>query len=879
MADTVLLIDGNSIAFRAFFATINSLDRFTNHAGVHTNAIFGFNNMLDILLKQVEPSKVLVAFDAGKTTFRTAKYGDYKGGRQKTASELLEQMPLIKQMLDGYGIEHYELKNWEADDIIGTMAKQAEDAGSEVIVVTGDRDLTQLATDKTTVAVTVKGVQELEEYTPKYVEEKLGITPEQIIDMKGLMGDTSDNYPGVQKVGEKTAIKLVKQFGSVENLYDNIDTLKTSKMKEHLIEDKDKAIMSKDLATIRRNAPITMSLADIDYSGPNVEVLRDFFTDMDMKGALAKIGGAEETAAPEAKWTVLTADNIGDALQLKSPVAFGLEMLDDNYHSANITAFYVGDADQTFVSADLSLLDDLEFHMWLEDSARELTVFDAKRMIVAAARLQLNIKPACDELLASYLLDPDDNSADLGTMARRRSYLNLPSDAEVYGKGAKRKQPEDDVFFNHLALKSQAMLTLRAGLLADLEKQGETKLFTDLEMPLAGVLAKMEIRGIKLEPDTLADMGETFKGSLAVMEQDIYREAGHEFNINSPKQLGTVLFEDLGLPAIKKTKTGNYSTNVEVLEQLQSAHPIVKDILSWRELSKIQSTYVNGLQKALQPDGRIHTRYLQTLTQTGRLSSIDPNMQNIPARGLGKQVRKAFVPTHPDWVIYSSDYSQIELRVLAHISGDENMREAFREGRDIHANTAMKIFNLKSPDEVTPDMRRQAKATNFGIVYGISDFGLSKNIGITRSQAKQFIDGYFAQYPKVHEYMAHMVSVAQEQGYVETIMHRRRYLHDINSRNHNLRSFAERTAMNTPIQGSAADIIKIAMVRMDRALKDSNLHARMLLQVHDELIFEAPASELEELKKLTTSVMDSAVKLAVPLKVDNHAGDNWFDAK
>lgn len=878
MSQTVLLIDGNSITFRAFYATYTSLDRFTNHAGIHTNAIFGFNNMLDNLLQRIRPDKVLVAFDAGRTTFRTAKFADYKGGRQKTPSELSEQIPLIKELLDGYQIAHYELVDWEADDIIGTVAKQSAANGDDVIIVTGDQDLTQLAADRITVAVTKKGVAEIDEYTPESIMADQGVTPKQIIDLKGLRGDTSDNYPGVTGIGPKTALKLIKEYGSIEALYEQVDDLKKSKMKDNLIADRENAFLSKELATIRQDAPVEIELSALDYAGPDTDKLRAFFTEMDMKTALKRLGGDVPQEVAKAEYTVLTPENLDAVQQLTGPLAFNLEMLTDNYHLADIVAFTIADATHTFVSQDLSLLDDLTLHLWLEDDARDLTVFDTKRNVVAARRLGFNLKPTFDVLLAAYLLDPDDNSDDLGTLARRNDYDQLPSDEEVYGKGVKRALPEDDVLYNHLALKAQALLALRPTLTQALEDQQETALFADLEMPLATVLADMEIRGIKVQPETLQEMGETLTGSLNVLEQDIYREAEHEFNLNSPKQLGVVLFEELGLPIIKKTKTG-YSTSVEVLEQLKSSHPIIQMILDWRALAKVQSTYVVGLQKTIQPDGKIHTRYQQTLTQTGRLSSVEPNLQNIPARGLGKQVRQAFVPSEPGWVIYSSDYSQIELRVLAHISGDANMQEAFREGRDIHANTAMKIFNVADPADVTSDMRRQAKATNFGIVYGISDFGLAKNIGITRKQAKAFIDGYFEQYPQVHDYMDKMVKQAREQGYVETLLHRRRYLHDINSRNFNLRGFAERTAMNTPIQGSAADIIKVAMVHMAAVLKEHHMQARMLLQVHDELIFEAPESELEQLRELTIKVMDSAYKLDVPLKVDSHAGANWYDVK
>ncbi len=877
MSTKILLIDGNSVAFRAFYATYTALESFTNHAGVHTNAIFGFDNMLANLLKRVAPDKVLVAFDAGKTTFRTTKYDNYKGGRQKTPEELLEQMPLIKQMLDAYGIQHYELANYEADDIIGTLAHAGDQTDAEVTVVTGDRDLTQLTTDRVTVAVTVKGVQEIESYTPAHVLEKLGVAPKQIIDLKGLMGDTSDNYPGVTKVGEKTALKLIKQFDSIENLYDHLDELKPSKMKENLINDRDNAFMSKDLARIRCDAPITVTLADIDFNGPDVDALRDFYTEMDMKNALKRLG-AVPVEVKQVAYTELTADNLGEAMALKAPVAFELAMIGDNYHTEELRGFMVADADRVFVSTDVTLLSDLEFNMWLGDSARQLTVFDAKRNVVAAARAGVQIRPDFDALLASYLIDPDDNSTDLGTLARQHDYTQLQADVDVFGKGAKLHMPEHDDFCNHLAQKADALLTLRPQLQAELKDQDEAALFTDLELPLSFVLAQMEQDGIALDVNVLKEMGEQFTGSMAVLEQDIYREAGREFNLNSPKQLGVVLFEDLGLPVIKKTKTG-YSTSVDVLEQLRTSSPIIQMILDWRGLSKLQSTYINGLQKAVHDDGKIHTRYLQTLTQTGRLSSVDPNMQNIPARGMGKQVRHAFVPSKPDWVIFSSDYSQIELRVLSDISGDANMQEAFKEGRDIHANTAMKIFHLDSPDQVTADMRRQAKATNFGIVYGISDYGLAANIGISRQQAKAFIEGYFAQYPDVRTYMDKMVAQARETGFVETLFHRRRYLRDIHSRNFNLRSFAERTAMNTPIQGSAADIIKIAMVRMEAALQEHHLQARMLLQVHDELIFEAPASEVATLSKLVPEVMDSAVKLAVPLKVESHYGETWFEAK
>ncbi|MFD1431962.1 DNA polymerase I [Lacticaseibacillus yichunensis] len=880
MADKVklLLIDGNSVAFRAFYALYTQMDRFTNSEGLHTNAVFAFNNMLDNIVAQQKPDKILVAFDKSGGTFRTKMFGDYKGQRDAAPSELLEQLPVIKELLDDHGMAHYELQDYEADDIIGTLSREAEKAGWETTIVTGDRDLTQLATDHITVQVTKKGVAELETYTPAHIEDKFGLTPTQIIDMKGLMGDTSDNYPGVTKVGEKTAIKLVTQFGSIEDLYDNLDQLKPSKMKENLVNDEAQARLSKTLATIKVDAPLTIGLDDLHYAGPDIEKLRALYTRLDMRQALAKLpASAQETAVHEAiTYTVLDDANLAALLDVHEPAAFEVEMLTENYHTADPIGWFVVTADQAFVSSDVTLLTLPAVQTWLTEA--KLAVFDGKRDIVAAARLGVTLPAlAFDVLLASYLLNPDQNANDLGQIAQDHG-VSVPFDETVYGKGAKRHVPDEVALFTHFVEKGRAILALQPLLTTKLKEQEETHLFTELEMPLAQVLAQMEITGITLERATLKAMGDQWRSTQTVLEEKIYAEAGVKFNLNSPKQLGEVLFEKLNLPVIKKTKTG-YSTSVEVLEELKSASPIIQDILDYRQVAKLFSTYVTGLLNAQLADGKIHTRYLQTLTQTGRLSSVDPNLQNIPARDEGKQVRKAFIPSKPGWQIFSSDYSQIELRVLAHISGDANMQEAFKEDRDIHANTAMKIFGLDSPDQVTPDMRRQAKATNFGIVYGISDFGLAKNIGVTRKQAKAFIDGYFEQYPQVHDYMEKMVKVAREQGYVETLMHRHRYLGDIHSRNFNLRSFAERTAMNSPIQGSAADIIKVAMIRMQAMLDENHLHSRMLLQVHDELIFEGPAEEMATLAELVPKVMDSAVSLAVPLKVESHYGPTWFDAK
>lgn len=884
--DKLLLIDGNSVAFRAFFAMYQQLDKFKNAEGLHTNAIYAFKNMLDVVLKQEAPTKVLVAFDAGKVTFRTGMYKEYKGGRDKTPVELSEQLPYIREMLKDLGIKSYELVNYEADDIIGTLAKKGAEAGMEVAVVSGDKDLTQLASDHVTVYVTKSGVTKLEAFTPEHMKEVNGVTPTEFIDMKALMGDPSDNYPGVAKVGPKTASKLIQQYHSVENLYEHVGEMKKSKLKENLIAGKDNALLGKKLATINCDSPVEVTLDDLTYSGPNVDDLRRFYEKMNFRRFLADLAKAgelteETTEVKKQEYTVLTANNLGEIPDSDHAV-FYLAMLGDNYHRAPFAGFALAMGDKTFVSRDVALLKEEKLKTLLEDKKVEKDVFDLKRVTYGLSRLDIQAAGMTfDLLLASYLVDNEKNSNDLGELVKGYDYFDLKSDLEVYGKGKSAKIPEEDeVFFNHLAGKIAAIKALKAPLLAKLKDHEQDDLFDTIEMPTAKVLAKMELNGIKAEPAKLKELEDDFGERLKALEEKIYQEAGEEFNINSPKQLGVILFEKLGLPVIKKTKTG-YSTSVEVLDQLKEKSPVVSDILEYRQIAKIQSTYVKGLLDVINPeDGKIHTRYLQTLTATGRLSSVDPNLQNIPTRTEeGKQIRKAFVPSTPDGYIYSCDYSQVELRVLAHVSGDANMQEAFKTGYDIHAHTAMRIFHLNSIDEVTPLERRRAKAVNFGIVYGISDYGLSKNLGISRKQAKEFIAEYFDQYPGIKAYMDQAVKDAREKGYAETIMHRRRYLPDIHAKNFNVRSFAERTAINSPIQGSAADIMKIAMINMQKKLDELGLKTKMVVQVHDELIFDVPKDELETIKKIVPEVMQSAVQLDVPLIADSGYGHDWYDAK
>ncbi len=880
----LLLVDGNSVAFRAFYALYRQLDKFVAPDGMHTNAIFAFKNMLAAIAGQVQPTHMLVAFDAGKVTFRTKMYADYKGGRAKTPSELSEQLPVIRQLLKARGIASYELPNYEADDILGTMAKRGEDAGFAVTIVTGDRDLTQLASDQTTVLITKNGVGQTEAYTPEHMQEVNGVTPTQFIDMKALMGDSSDNYPGVTKVGPKTASRLIAKYGSVEGLYEHVDEMKKSKLKENLINDRDKAFLAKKLATIDRNAPVTVELADTKLKEPDYQTLRTLYEKLGLRRFLAELNESQPVSEPAAKekqhYTVLSKDNLDEVPANPKRISFYLEMLGANYHLAPFVGFSLKVEDQVFVSDNVELLKEEKLSSLLENENVKKDVFDLKRTFVGLHRLNIKADGIdYDMLLASYLVNNENNSDDLGELAQKLGDYDVHTDLEVYGKGKQTKVPEQAALFEHLAAKVTAIASLKEQLLTSLKDHEQDSLFDEIEIPTAYVLARMELNGMRVDAGVLQKQGEDFKDQLADLEKRIYAEAGEEFNLNSPKQLSHILFEKLGLPPLKKTKTG-YSTSVEVLKQLELKSPIVKDILAYRQLAKIQSTYIQGLLDCIGQDGRVHTRYLQTLTATGRLSSVDPNLQNIPTRTEeGKQIRKAFLPSTPDGYIFSCDYSQVELRVLAHVAGDYNMQEAFKTGFDIHAHTAMRIFHLNSVDDVTPLQRRHAKAVNFGIVYGISDYGLAKNLGISRKQAKNFIDSYFDQYPQVASYMKKAVELARQRGYAETIMHRRRYLPDIHAKNYNLRSFAERTAINSPIQGSAADIIKIAMINMQKKLDELHLHSKMVLQVHDELIFDVPKEELDTMKKIVPAVMQNAVQLDVPLIADSGWGHNWYDAK
>ena len=892
--DKWILIDGSSIAFRAFFA----MPTLTNAAGMHTNAVYGFATMLLKLIEEEKPTHMLVAFDAGKVTFRHEGYEDYKGGREKTPPELSEQFPLIKELLDALGVAHYELENYEADDIIGTLSRMAEEAGKETLIVTGDKDMLQLVSDRVTVAITRKGISEVERFTPEAIQEKYGLKPLQIIDLKGLMGDASDNIPGIPGVGEKTALKLLHEYGSVENVLANAAALK-GKMREKVEQHREDALMSKRLATIYREVPLDRGEAEIAYNGYDRPTLAAALRKLGFRSLIERLGldhaeagsGAGADAAdgpgPEAaelrivRQTPETAAELA-ADKLAEAEAVLIESAGENPHQASLigVAIVIGDTVHVLTGDVLKSEGAAAVRGWLADPERPKTGYDLHKaaLVLGWEGMELN-GFGFDVLLAAYLLDPTGGNDALSSLAAKYNQPPVKPDDAVYGKGAKFAVPDEETLAGHLASKADAIRRIAPLQQQELERLGMHRLYYELEQPLSRVLCKMERQGIAVDAEALEENGRELERQIADTIAAIYRLAGTKFNLNSPKQLGEILFEKLGLPVKKKTKTG-YSTDAEVLESLEPYHEIVGLILHYRQISKLQSTYIEGLLKEIRKEtGKVHTYYRQTIAATGRLSSQFPNLQNIPVRiEEGRRIRKAFVPSEPGWYILAADYSQIELRVLAHISGDERLKEAFLSGMDIHTKTAMDVFGVQA-DQVDANMRRQAKAVNFGIVYGISDFGLATNLKIARKEAAAFIEQYFAVFRGVRQYMDDIVAKARQDGYVTTLLERRRYLPEINASNYNLRSFAERTAMNTPIQGTAADIIKLAMVKMDAELRDRGLRSRMLLQVHDELVFEVPEDELETMKALVPSVMENAIELDVPLKAEVSYGKNWYEAK
>lgn len=883
----LMLIDGNSILYRAFFA----LPLLSNSTGIHTNAAYGFAMMLVKVLEEEKPTHVLVAFDAGKMTFRHKDYEAYKGKRDKTPGELSEQVPLVQDILDAFSIQTYQQNGFEADDIIGTLAVQAEKEKINTVIVSGDKDLFQLIGDHITVLHTRKGVTEMDRYDESALHERYGLKPAQIVDLKGLMGDPSDNIPGIAGVGEKTALKLLAKYPTVEEIIAHPEAYSGKKLQEKLREYADDAILSKKLATIHTEVPLPFSLTELELQDFQTDKIREVFSKLEFRTLSDRLDKSPLfTAEVQIQTEILTAEhdyvqidesNMDEWIDLfqQSPLAVHLESDVDNPHHATITGIGLSSSEEN-VFLPFEIAKDWDaFRIWVEDQDKQKVVYDLKRSKILLEREQVPIHGfAFDVLLAAYVLNPSETKLELSDLTLQQSAGYLPSDEEAYGKGAKRKPLMGDALAIHVTKKTAKLLTLYHTFEKELEENDLTKLLFELEMPLAEVLAIMEEIGVKVDKTQLEELGVTFKEKIDRLEKEIIEIAGTQFNINSPKQLSEILFEKLGLPVIKKTKTG-YSTGADVLEKLAPQHEIVEKILHYRQVGKLYSTYIEGLKKEIASDGKIHTRFNQTIAATGRLSSTEPNLQNIPIRlEEGRQIRQVFVPSKDDWLILAADYSQVELRILAHLSEDPILQRAFQEDRDIHTQTAMDVFGV-GRNEVTSLMRSKAKAVNFGIVYGISAFGLSQNINIPQKEAKEFIDRYFATYPNVRKFMDEVVVEARKSGYVTTLLNRRRYLPDINASQFNARSFAERTAMNTPIQGSAADIIKNAMVHLYQAMQDRQLKSKMLLQVHDELIFEVPPEELEEMKELVCQEMENAVPLSVPLKVDVNIGQSWYEAK
>lgn len=863
----LILIDGNSIAFRAFYG----LPLLSNQSGLHTNAIFGYARLLERIIKDEQPTHFLVAFDAGKSTFRHKEYKDYKGGRQKTPPELGEQFAPIRNLIDAYGIKRYEAEEYEADDIIGTLARQADAEAIETIVITGDKDLTQLATDNVTIYYTKKGISDVDKITPQFIREDMNITPEQIIDLKGLMGDKSDNIPGVPGVGEKTALKLLHEYGTVENVLDNIENITGKKLNENLVTYQEDARMSKHLATIYTEVPMDFTIDDLAFSNENTEAKYEIFKEFEFKSLLENMEATSVEEKVEFN-TVLTED----LSELGPRVSVYLEALGENYLKTPPAYVAITDGENTFVQS-IDALDKERFNQFLNER-EEVWTYDIKRNICLLNHLDINFSDYTEDImLSAFLIDPSIKIVGVAEVVEPFG-ININSDAFFYGKGRNKKNPTHEEYVDFLQDKIMGIHLAKEKLSEKIESYEMHDLLHDLEIPLTKVLAQMELRGIHVDRTRLEEMEQEIQGRLDEIEANIHKLAGEEFNINSTKQLGVILFEKLKLPVIKRTKTG-YSTAVDVLEALEGKHDIITYLLEYRTLSKLQSTYVIGLQSEVTDAGKIHTRFNQTLAQTGRLSSVEPNLQNIPIRiDEGRKIRQAFVPKSEDYVLVALDYSQIELRVLAHISGDESMQEAFNTDSDIHTRTASEVFGVNEED-VDAEMRRNAKAVNFGIVYGISDYGLSQNLHITRKEARTFIDNYLASFPKVDAFMKSIVQDARRDGYVSTIMKRRRYVPDIHSKNFNQRNFAERIAMNSPIQGSAADIIKKAMVDYVSNPDSKQFDASLLLQIHDELIFEVNKDDVEKFIPHIQNIMENTVKLDVDLKVDYGQGKNWYEVK
>lgn len=860
MKENIVIIDGSSLLYRAFFA----IPHLSDPQGRPTNAVYGFLNMLLKLYSELNPQYVAVAFDKGKYTFRNDLYDGYKATRKEAPDDLRPQFALIREVLDCLGISVLEQEGYEGDDIIGTLAKNMAAEGYAVDVVTGDRDALQLVTNDVTVYLTKKGITQMLAVTPAVMEEEYGYTPAQVIEMKALMGDTADNIPGVPGVGEKTALKLISQFGSVTGVYEHLADVKGKKLQEKLADNKDKALLSKDLATIRCDLDLTYTI-DQFQPQPRQADVAELFKSLGFRSLLERFAAFDrfahlESGADAAAAPVVEAIEAPLADSLKDQIVAVAAEFDDHQPIPALTGLSMATEKGAFTVPPEGYGD----YLSVLPQAKAVITADGKNLTKAVSAVASGRLPLKDIILAAYLLDPTRTSYGL-------TYISETFDVNL-------QEPADD---EAKRLVSDAAFALSVWPKVE-EKMGEaslTDLYASIEEPLVRTLAVMEMNGFTVDTERLMAMKSELSTQADALEEAIYDDAGETFNISSPKQLGVILFEKLKLPVIKKTKTG-YSTDSSVLDALMDQHPMIDKILRFRALKKLISTYLDGLEPLISPEtGRIHTHFNQMVTSTGRLSSSDPNLQNIPIRTeQGRKIRSIFIPGDGYDYIVSGDYSQIELRLLAHLSQDPTMIDGFQKGQDIHRRTASEVFGIPW-DEVTPEARSHAKAVNFGIIYGISDFGLARNISISRQKAKEYIESYFARYSTIHDYMNGLIESAKQSGMAVTMFGRRRTLPDINSKNFTRRSFAERTAMNTPIQGSAADIIKLAMNAVQEEIEKRQLKSRLLVQVHDELVLEVPAGEKEEIEKLLKDTMEHIVDLSVPLVVDIHSGANWEEAK
>ena len=854
--EKIILVDGNNLLFRSYYATAYNGNFMKNSKGFPTNALFGFTNMMNKIIEEEKPTYIMVAFDKGKT-FRHDKYDFYKQGRIETPNELKLQFPKAKELLDAMGIKYFEIDNYEADDIIGTLAEYCnEDPNFIGTIISSDKDLLQLISND--IDIKLLKQKDYIRYNEKTFTEEYGIKPINIIDLKALMGDSSDNIPGVKGIGEKTALKLLQEYKTLDGIYENIDKI-TGKTKEKLLADKENAYMSYEVATIYKKVPLDFKIEDLKYLG-KTDKLNDIYEELEFFSFLKKETKKEE------KLNITIIEDI-DKIKIDKECALYLEILGTNYHTSQIIGVGLYNSDIAYY-IPFEKLTNLDFLRNIK-----ITTYDLKKAYVALKWHNLNLDNVADDLMIAASLLEYNTKEDIAYLANQFNY-NIPFYETSFGKS--NKTIPIDVA-NIVVNKAKFIYEKKNDILNKIEEENLLELYHDIEMPLAYVLGDMEYDGVHVDKNILNEMGEDIKIKLELLSKDIYNQAGCEFNISSPSQLGEVLFEKLNLPHGKKGKTG-YSTAIDVLNKLSGKHPIIDLIIEYRMLTKLYTTYIEGLINAIMDDGKVHTIYTQTLTRTGRLSSIEPNLQNIPVRTeYGRLIRKAFVPSK-DSIIISGDYSQIELRILAHIANVQTLIDAFKNDLDIHSKTASDIFKVDQ-SLVTKEMRRIAKAVNFGIIYGISSFGLSENLNISNKDAKEFIDTYLKTYPGIKEYMDKTIKQAYDCGYAKTLFNRKRNIDELKNTNYMIRQSGERMALNTPIQGTSADIIKKAMVEIHKEIKEKNLKSKLIIQVHDELVFDCLKVEQEEITNIMKNVMENVCKLNVPLKIDIEYGNNWYEAK